>query len=174
VFIEAANTYYSFDYASGFWKWLCEHGKKDSVGSIREVLDEIKEKDDACAEWAKGHPSFFAEKDPKSLQVYVDLTTKLYASPRYPKQAVGKFLQDADAHLIAHAAAHGHTLVTREVVEPKRAKIKIPDVAKLMGVTCIQPWQLFRKNGLNLVQGPPRAIAGQAILPNPLSCCGGQ
>ncbi len=51
------------------------------------------------------------------------------AGQSYEPAAVSTFLQVADYYLVAHALAHGHIVVTHEIVSTSTRKIKIPDAA---------------------------------------------
>jgi hypothetical protein len=51
----------------------------------------------------------------------------------------------ADCYLIAHALAHGFTVVTFEKrAGPNSSKIKIPDVCAALNVKCIDLWALIQ------------------------------
>lgn len=54
------------------------------------------------------------------------------------------FLQVADYYLVAHALAHGHTVVTHEVAAPSIKKIKIPNACIGVGVKCMSPYVMLR------------------------------
>jgi len=55
----------------------------------------------------------------------------------YEPAAVSTFLQVADCYLVAHALAHGHTLVTHETPADSRRRIKIPNAS--IGVFVLGP-----------------------------------
>lgn len=63
---------------------------------------------------------------------------------RYLPTAVSTFLQVADYYLVSHAHAHGHTVVTHEVVDNAIKRIKIPNVCLGMGIPCINPFEMLR------------------------------
>ena len=60
----------------------------------------------------------------------------------YEPAAVNTFLQVADYYLVAHALAHGHTVVTHEVAAPSTKKIKIPNACIGVGVKCMTPFEM--------------------------------
>lgn len=63
---------------------------------------------------------------------------------RYDPAAVNTFLMVADYYLVAHALAHGHTVVTHEKAAPAARKtIKIPDVCIGLGIKCMTPFECF-------------------------------
>lgn len=46
--------------------------------------------------------------------------------------------------LVAHALAHGHTVVTHEVPSASAKKIKIPNVCVGLGISCMSPFEMLR------------------------------
>lgn len=68
------------------------------------------------------------------------------------------FLQVADYYLVAHALAHGHTVVTHEVAAPSIKKIKIPNACIGVGVKCMSEllsrgaaWRSSKERSFGLV-----------------------
>jgi hypothetical protein len=66
---------------------------------------------------------------------------------------VSTFLQVADYYLVAHALAHGHTVVTHEVAASSRKRIKIPTVCIGMDVKCMTPFEMLRVERARFVLG---------------------
>jgi hypothetical protein len=66
---------------------------------------------------------------------------------------VNTFLQVADYYLVAHALAHGQTVVTHEVAAPSIKKIKIPNVCIGVGVKCMSPYEMLRLERARFVLG---------------------
>lgn len=64
------------------------------------------------------------------------------------------FLQVADYYLVAQAHAHGHVVVSHEVVAHSTKKIKIPNACIGMGVKCVNPFAMLRTEGARFVLGP--------------------
>ena len=59
VFIQAWNVDYKLDYYAEFWEWLIQMNEEDKIYSIKEVLNEMRRKDDDLSEWVKSlDPSF--------------------------------------------------------------------------------------------------------------------
>ena len=76
----------------------------------------------------------------------------------YEPAAVNTFLQVADYYLVAHALAHGHTVVTHEVAAPSRKRIKIPNVCIGVNVKCMTPFEMLRVERARFVlRRPPGA-----------------
>ena len=57
----------------------------------------------------------------------------------YERAAIATFLQVADYWLVAHALAHGQTVVTHEVPSESVRKIKIPNACTLVSRSLHQP-----------------------------------
>jgi len=64
----------------------------------------------------------------------------------FREDAKRSFLAGADPFLIAHALAHGHTVVTHEVhIDGERKKVKIPTVCRGLNVPCERTFQVLRR-----------------------------
>lgn len=144
VFIQAKNLHYGLDFCPAFWDWLIESNAASAVFSIEKVGDEIEAGGDALANWARGRgPTFFLVPDGPVLPALATVATWA-TGQAYPPAAVNTFLQVADYYLVAHALAHGHTVVTHEVPSPSLKKIKIPNVCIGLGVKCMTPYEMLR------------------------------
>jgi hypothetical protein len=75
---------------------------------------------------------------------------------RYDAAAVSTFLQVADYYLVAHALAHGHTVVTHEIASTSTKRIKIPDACIGLGVKCVTPFEMLRHERARFVLGSSR------------------
>lgn len=145
VFIKAKNDEYGFDLCPGFWDWLDAANGRGDVFSIEHVRSELMEHDDRLAEWAERQGGgFFLPPD----QAVVEQVAKLSAwslTADYTPAAKSAFVEGgADIYLVAHAMAYEYTVVTLEVVDSKRNRIKIPEAAVPQGVSCIRPYQMLR------------------------------
>jgi hypothetical protein len=69
----------------------------------------------------------------------------------YDPAAVSDFFNAADYFLVGQAMAGGHTVVTHEIVEAKKKKIKIPNACISVGVKCISPYQMLRSENARFV-----------------------
>ena len=115
VFIQAKNLHYGLDFCPAFWEWLIQTNATAKVFSIEKVGDEIHAGDDTLAEWASGRGTgFFLPPDGPVLPALATVASWVTAQA-YSQAAVSTFLQVADYYLVAHALAHGHTVVTHEV-----------------------------------------------------------
>lgn len=144
VFIQAKNLHYGFDFCPAFWDWIDVANRNQSVFSIEKVGDELLGGADELAEWAKPRGErFFLKPDPPivpSLQAASEWAN----GGSYEPAAITTFLQVADYYLVAHAHAHGHVVVTHEVVAHSTKKIKIPNACIGLGVKCMTPFEMLR------------------------------
>ena len=159
VFIQAKNLHYGFDFCPAFWQWLDEQNYAGKVASIEKVADELHAGQDELAKWAEERgDGFFLKLDDAVLPVL--RTVSDWASNQgYQAAAVATFLQVADYWLIAHALAHNCTVVTHEVPADTIRKIKIPNACIGLGLRCVNPYAMLRREGARFVLGPGREVA---------------
>jgi hypothetical protein len=111
-----------------------------TIISVREVYREIKSRDDAVADWAKGHRDLFHDPDDAQLAELARITDAHPACLDILKRKPVL----ADPWVIAAAGAWDLTAVTSEGVDsPKR----IPAVCATEGIRCTDLLGMFR--GLN-------------------------
>lgn len=159
VFIQAKNLHYGFDFCPAFWDWLDQSNARRTVFSIEKVHDELVGGGDELATWARQRNSpFFLEPD---LTVVQSLqTTSAWANGAGYEPAAGTFLQGADYYLVAHAHAHGHVVVTHEVVAHSTKRVKIPNACIGMAVKCVTPFEMLRVERARFVIHRERGAAG--------------
>lgn len=152
VFITGKNLYYGMEICPGFWEWLDVQHAAGKVFSIEKVKDELLEAKDELSDWARERgEDFFLPPDDK-LIVALQEVTKWAQGPRFKPAAIQKFMTGADLFLIAHAKAHGHTVVTLEAPAPDAtAAIKIPTACLALQVKCIDTFQLLRREQAKFV-----------------------
>jgi hypothetical protein len=153
AFMEAARLYYGFDLVPGFWRWLKDSSIERKVASVRTVRDEIVQGEGDLVEWAKQLPrDFWLDDSPESLQNMARLVDWAEGSSQhYVEAAVAEFADSADLRLIAAAMTHGAIVATREKSQPEaQKKIKIPDVCRAFGVSCVVPFDAYRQLGMCL------------------------
>ena len=154
VFIQAKNHYYGFDYCPAFWSWLEVKNGAGLVYSVERVGDELQGHADRLAEWARVQGTrFFLPTDPALLAAFTAINTWLRAQ-RYRPAAITDFLQEPDFTLVAHALAHGHTLVTHEVTSNTQKRVKIPDVCVGVGVKYTNTFGMLRTERARFVLAP--------------------
>ena len=64
------------------------------------------------------------------------------------------FFQVADYYLVAQAHTGQHAVVTHEVTSGTRRKIKIPDACIGLGIKCMTPFEMLKRERARFVLGP--------------------
>lgn len=151
VFIQAKNLHYGFDFCPAFWAWLEERNVAGQVASIEKVGDELAAQTDELTTWAAARgPTFFLPADAPVLPALTTVSTWA-TSQTYEPAAIATFLQVADYWLVGHAKAHGFTIVTHEVPANTTRKIKIPNACVGLGVSCVSPYEMLRRERARFV-----------------------
>lgn len=134
AFIEAKKRWYGFDFCPAYWQWLEAANASQTVFSVERVADELLAGDDELVTWTRARgDSFFLKPDQSVVQSLSQLSTWV-SGGTYDPPAVATFLDVADSYLVAHAHAHGHTVVTHERVANSPRNVKIPNACIAMGV----------------------------------------
>jgi predicted nucleic acid-binding protein len=152
VFIQAKNLQYGFDFCPAFWDWLDEHAAVERVVSIEKVLDELKAGGDDLSAWAIARRPMFKQPD-APVVASLQAVSNWAASAHYDPAAVSTFFQDADFYLVAHAQAHGLTVVTHEVPANSVKKLKIPNACIALGIKCMTPYEMLRVERARFILG---------------------
>ena len=154
VFIQAKNLHYGLDFCPAFWDWLIVQNAARQVFSIERVGDEIEAGADELATWAADRgPGFFVKPDTAMLPALGSVSAWA-TGQRYEPAAVNTFLQVADYYLVAQSLAHGHTIVTHEIASTSTKRIKIPDACIGLGIKCMTPFEMLRRERARFVLGP--------------------
>lgn len=143
VFIQAKNLHYGFDFCPAFWDWLDAAHADGRAFSVEKVGTELAAGHDDLAAWADARPSLFVAPDQGDVP-RLRAVSSWAAGAGYEPAAVGIFLVQADYYLVAHALAHGHSVVTHEQVSASTKRIKIPDACIALGVRCLTPFEMLR------------------------------
>jgi hypothetical protein len=155
VFIQAKNLHYGMDFCPAFWDWLIEQNQTGKVASIEKIGDELQASADELATWAAARGTvFFLPPDGAVLPALRDVSTWA-SSQRYEPAAVATFLQVADFWLVGYARAHGYTIVTHEVPSESTRKIKIPNACVGLGLHCVNPYEMLRRERARFVLDRP-------------------
>ena len=153
VFIQAKNLHYGFDFCPAFWDWLVISNEQGLVFSIEKVSDELVAGNDELAQWARVRGgTFFLPADYQVVSAFSTVSGWIERQG-YEPAAINTFLQVADYYLVAHALAHGYTVVTHEVFAHSRRRIKIPNVCVGLGVEYVTPYAMLRREGARFVLG---------------------
>jgi hypothetical protein len=154
VFIQAKNLHYGLDFCPAFWEWLIAGNAVQTVFSIEKVGDEIDTGGDELAKWAAQRgPGFFLKPDSAILPALGQVSAWV-TGQSFEQAAVNTFMQVADYFLVAHALAHGHTVVTHEIAANTAKKIKIPNVCIGLKIKCMTPYEMLRHERARFVLGP--------------------
>ena len=154
IFIQAKNLHYGFDFCPAFWDWLTQQNHSERVASIEKVADELYAGDDELTAWAKERGAdFFVKPDNAVVDALVKVGNWAQGADYYPA-AIATFLQVADYWLVAHALAHNCTVVTHEVPAHSMHKIKIPNACISMGLRCISPYEMLRRERARFILAP--------------------
>jgi Domain of unknown function (DUF4411) len=159
VFIQGKNLHYGFDFCPAFWDWLVAQNAAGRVASVEKVGDELYDGGDDLSVWATARgASFFLPADNAVLPALAQVSAWV-SSQTYEAAAIATFLQVADYWLVAHARAHGYTVVTHEVPSDSVRKIKIPNVCVGLNIPCISPYEMLRRERARFVLGSTAVAA---------------
>lgn len=153
VFIQAKNLHYGLDFCPAFWEWLVDQNAAAIVASIEKVSDEPVGGGDELADWAHARgKGFFLPPDDAVLPALGEVSAWA-TGQAYEPAAIATFLQVADYWLVAHAKAHDCVVVTHEVPSASVRKIKIPNACIGLGITCMSPYEMLRRERARFVLG---------------------
>ena len=155
VFIRAKNLHYGFDFCPAFWEWLVVAGAAGRAVSIERVGDELAAGDDDLAKWAAERGDYFFLRPTPDVLSALGAVSRWVTSQQYEPAAVSTFLQVADYYLVAHALAHGYDVVTHEIASSSTRRIKIPNVCIGIGIKCVTPFEMLRREHARFVLGAP-------------------
>lgn len=154
VFIQAKNLHYGLDFCPAFWDWLIACNGNGQVFSIEKVGDEIDAGGDELSDWAANRGAAFFLKPDAAMLPALGTVSAWVTGQNYELTAVNTFLQVADYYLVAHALAHGHTVVTHEKAQSLARKIKIPNVCIGLNIKCMTPFAMLRHERARFILGP--------------------
>ena len=159
VFIRAKNLHYGLDFCPAFRDWLVIGNDSGQVFSIEKVGDEVHAVADELSEWAAERgDAFFVRPDASVFPALAEVSE--WANGQTCEAgAVNTFLQVADYWLVARARAGGHTVVTHEIPSASTRKIKIPDACIGLGIRCVTPFEMLRRERARFVLGAPQVRA---------------
>lgn len=124
------------------------------VASIEKVAAELLGREDEVAECVEARgEEFFHRPDALAIRALSTVSNWTRAFGFLPS-AVEEFLQVADYWLVAHALAHGRTVVTHEVPQNTTHKVKIPNACAGLGIECINPFEMLRRERARFILAP--------------------
>ncbi len=154
VFIQAKNLHYGLDFCPAFWDWLVQSNAAGQVFSIERVGDEIEAGGDELSDWATQRDAGFFLRPDEAIVAALGRLSLWATRQTYEAAAVNTFLQVADSYLVAHALAHGHTVVTHERLSDSRRIIKIPNACIGVGIKFMNPYEMLRRERARFILGP--------------------
>ena len=141
----ALQRVYPIDVFPGVWNLVEKLAENGIIGSVDDVMEELKLQDDFLYRWAKNHKNIFL---PLDAEIQTQATTILSTHEKLVD--LKKRKSGADPFIIAMAVVKSTTLVTEEKPSGGPQKVKIPDVCKAYRVPCITILDLLRTEGLIL------------------------
>lgn len=137
---------YPHDVFPGVWAKLDELVDAGIVVSVDEVFFELTRQDDEVSAWAEAHAHAFLPLNDTIQPIAIDIIRE------YGERLLDtkKDKSGADAFVIAGAIATGCCVVTEEVASTAPNKVKIPNVCRDKGLTCIPLLEMLRREGLRL------------------------
>ncbi|MCY4431771.1 MAG: DUF4411 family protein [Rhodospirillales bacterium] len=157
VLIGAKNLHYGFDFCPAFWEWIVRKHAAGRVLSVTRVGDEIRDRQDELSQWARQNVKTFFVPPSATDSASLGSVSAWVTQQNYDPARISAFFQKADYFLVGQALGGGHTVVTHEVAAPKARKIKIPDVCKALGVPCVTPFSMLRREKALFVLEPSTA-----------------
>jgi len=140
--IDAKRRWYGLDFCPAYWEWLNNAHRAGLVFSIEKVEDEVRAGEDELVEWIDQlGDGFFLKPDADVVKSLSEVSTWA-SSGAFKASAVSTFLSIADSILVAHAHAHGLTVVTQEVPRNQITNIKIPNACIEMGVKYVNTFEM--------------------------------
>jgi hypothetical protein len=154
VFIEAKNLYYGMDFCAAFWDWLTRENGAGKIYSVEKVGDELQAGTDELSAWAAAQGErLFLRPNAEVIASFTAISAWA-SSQSYEPAAVSTFLQVADYYIVAQAHAARHTVVTRETPATTPRKIKIPNACIGLGIKCVTPFEMLRRERARFVLEP--------------------
>ena len=146
------NSCYSMELCPAFWKWIDDANERGIAFSIHKVKLELVAFGDGLSHWAKDRDEdFFLKFDEGCLEKFEKVTAFVNGSQYFSQANKADFYSKADCYLIAHALAHGFTVVTFEKAAGyNTSKVKIPAICSGLGVPCMNLWELLRVQKVKL------------------------
>lgn len=150
VLIQAKNGLYAMDMVPAFWTFVESKLTDGTVRMPKMCFDEITDGNDELARWCKQRRNigYFCCKasSSKNVQDRYGVIAD-YVVKNHPRHAAADFLKGADGWVIAHALATSGYVVTEELRNKYKSKIKIPVLAKALRATWKPTHQMCRELG---------------------------
>lgn len=151
ILIRSKNMEYPFDFFPGYWDFMNECFKSDSIFMHKKVYNEIKKGKDDLTRWVEDNKDNIkiVDEDHAEEQLYLSLCEWAQdPSNDFTRNAIDAFCKadKADIWLCAKAKDKDFIIVTDETLDRKSRKaIKIPNVCKEFGMISIDKFTFIRK-----------------------------
>lgn len=154
TYIQAKNFYYGMDICPAYWDFLDATFLSGDVCSIHQVYRELTDGNDKLKDWVKQRKEHFITNDDEATQnIYADIARHVIAAG-YNANSADKFLEKADAWIIAKAINLGATVVSHEsIVQAQSKRVKVPNVCNDFGVDCISTFEFLRRVNAKFIVG---------------------
>lgn len=138
VLISAKNGLYAPELVPEFWTFIEVQLQSGTVRMPKKCFDEITDGNDDLAKWCKqrrniGH--FCCRASREVQERFSEIAGHVYGN--HPQHAAADFLKGGDAWVMAHAVATGGFVVTEELRNRYKGKVKIPTLCKTLRI----PWR---------------------------------
>lgn len=162
--MDPSNYWYGFDFCPAYWEWLIRAHKNSDVFSTTDIRADIWKyetpRQKELLEWCNGMGKVLFHRtsyDRKHIDIIASWVRR-GQNNKYTETAQDKFMGSSDPLLIAEAIVQKQLLnkeiivVSREVSEPNsQNRVKIPDVCSNLGMECIQPYEMLRREQVRFV-----------------------
>jgi hypothetical protein len=138
VLIQSQNGHYAMELVPKFWTFIETELKAGTIRMPKMCFEEVTDGDDDLSKWCKRRKNigYFCCTANRDVQERLGAVSQ-YVYDNYPPHVAADFLKGADPWVIAHALATGGFVVTEELRNKYKSKLKIPVIAKAMHA----PWK---------------------------------
>lgn len=148
ILISAYRIKYPMDIMPSFWDNLLTEAEKGTFLLIDWVVEEINKGEDELKDWLNDNIDKIQVLNSNNEEVinsYRDIIQHVVDNPQYKERAKEDFSEVADSWIIAHALAHGYTIVTEEVYDRNiKKKIPIPNICRDFNISYITTIDFLR------------------------------
>lgn len=149
IFIESHKRFYNMGVFPCFWAGLVTMAQNGLIFTIDKVKDEVYAGKDDVKTWLKNNfpAKAILPVDEITMASYQRIQTTVRDTGKYKSSTLNSYAAEtlADPFICAYALGHGSiSVVSYETSKPSsKTEIKIPDVCNLIGVPCIQIYDML-------------------------------
>lgn len=141
VLIDAWKEHYPIRIMPSFWEGLIQSINDGNIIICESIYKELTAGSDDLKDWivkSIQKDKIESDAEPTVVDAYKKLMNEVCDQKNgYTPAALVTFATHGDSFLIAHALAHGYSLITLEVSKTQqKGKVKIPDACLLVKVKC--------------------------------------